>query len=465
MSSLVNDLHSRLNPTHVRRIERPASVAELPGIVAVARQEGVALCIAGGMHAMGGQQFAHDAVLVDTRGLSAVIGLDAERGIVEAEAGIMWPALIDWLREAQRDLPRPWAIRQKQSGADRLTLGGALSANAHGRGLTMRPIVDDVEWFTIVGADGAVRRCSRTENAELFALAIGGYGLFGIIATVGLRLAPLHKLERGVVEMDVAGLLPAFDARIAEGHLFGDFQFAVESASDDFLRRGILSTYRPVAFDAPIARDQRALSLADWKELLHLTHVDKAEAYRRYARHYLATDGQRYWSDTHQLATYVDDYHPELDLRMGVPGPASEMITELYVARPKLGEFLEGARRVLREHRADVIYGTIRLIERDDTSVLAWAREPWVCTIFNLHLDHSPIELARGAGAFRGLIDAARSLGGSYFPTYHRWATREQVLDCHPRLPELFAHKRAHDPDDLFQSEWYRHHVALLAGT
>lgn len=58
-----------------------------------------------------------------------------------------------------------------------------------------------------------------------------------------------------------------------------------------------------------------------------------------------------------------------------------------------------------------------------------------------------------------------RALGGSYFPTYHRWATREQVLDCHPRLPELFAHKRAHDPDDLFQSEWYRHHVALLAGT
>ncbi len=36
-----------------------------------------------------------------------------------------------------------------------------------------------------------------------------------------------------------------------------------------------------------------------------------------------------------------------------------------------------------------VIYGTIRLIERDEESFLAWAREPWACIIFNLHLEHT----------------------------------------------------------------------------
>ena len=37
-----------------------------------------------------------------------------------------------------------------------------------------------------------------------------------------------------------------------------------------------------------------------------------------------------------------------------------------------------------------VIYGTVRLIERDDESFLAWAKEPYACIIFNLHVVHTP---------------------------------------------------------------------------
>ena len=37
---------------------------------------------------------------------------------------------------------------------------------------------------------------------------------------------------------------------------------------------------------------------------------------------------------------------------------------------------------------ADLIYGTIRLIEPDTETALPWAREPYACVIFNLHVDH-----------------------------------------------------------------------------
>lgn len=33
--------------------------------------------------------------------------------------------------------------------------------------------------------------------------------------------------------------------------------------------------------------------------------------------------------------------------------------------------------------------GTIRLIERDDETFLAWARQPYACVIFNLHVVHT----------------------------------------------------------------------------
>ena len=62
----VNDVHAQLNRTHVRRVCRPSSPAAAQRIVRQAKDEGAAISVAGGRHAMGGQQFGEDTVLVDT---------------------------------------------------------------------------------------------------------------------------------------------------------------------------------------------------------------------------------------------------------------------------------------------------------------------------------------------------------------------------------------------------------------
>ena len=160
----VNDIHSRLNRTHVRRVVRPGSVEELQDAMRGARREGAPVSIAGGRHAMGGQQFGTETVLLDTTGLDAVSEFDVERGQIETGAGIQWLELIDHLVRVQAGSSRSWGIIQKQTGADRLCLGGALAANAHGRGLRYAPLVADVEAFTLVDAQGELRRCSRHEN-------------------------------------------------------------------------------------------------------------------------------------------------------------------------------------------------------------------------------------------------------------------------------------------------------------
>ncbi len=73
---------------------------------------------------MGGQPFGTDSVLLDTTGLDAVIEFDSERGEIEVGAGIQWPELIDHLVRVQADSARSWGIIQKQTGADRLCMGG-----------------------------------------------------------------------------------------------------------------------------------------------------------------------------------------------------------------------------------------------------------------------------------------------------------------------------------------------------
>jgi FAD/FMN-containing dehydrogenase len=458
----VNDVHSQLNETTVARVMQPAGVGELQQIVRHAAATGQQISIAGGRHAMGGQQFGTGGLLLDMTRMDCVLDLDSQSGLVVVEAGIQWPQLVNHLLWAGAGQADPWGIIQKQTGADRFTIGGSLAANIHGRGLRMRPIIGDIESFELVDAHGSIVPCSRTTNTDLFSLAIGGYGLVGVIATVTLRLARRHKLERRVQIADIDDLPRLFHERIADGYEYGDFQFATSPASEEFLRSGVFSCYRPAAEDRIIPADQLELTEEQWHQLLWLAHVDKPRAFAEYARYYMRTDGQVYWSDTHQLASYTDAYHDRIDRQLGACVKGTEMISELYIRRHDLPAFMHRVREEAREHDINIIYGTIRLIEQDTESVLAWAREPWACVVVNLHVDHSPAGLHKAQHDFRRLIDCAADLRGSYYLTYQRWATRSQLERCHPRIHEFFEQKRQHDPHTLFTSDWYEHQVQLL---
>src|SRR5438093_803544 len=94
---LVNDVHSGLNATNVHRIVEVRSIAEIRAAIhsAAALQQRVTIC--GGRHAMGGQQFGDGALLLDMGRMDRVLGFDRDKGLVEVEAGIQWPALIDYL--------------------------------------------------------------------------------------------------------------------------------------------------------------------------------------------------------------------------------------------------------------------------------------------------------------------------------------------------------------------------------
>jgi FAD/FMN-containing dehydrogenase len=457
----VNDVHSQLNRTRVRELLRPRTREELTELVRSASRKGMPISVSGCRHSMGGQQFATDSICIDTRTLDRVISFDQENGLIEAEAGIQWPKLIRTYLDAEERSPKQWGIAQKQTGADTFTLAGSLSSNVHGRGLTMKPLISNVESFTLINADGKSVRCSRDENSELFRLAIGGYGLFGLVDTVRLRLVPRRKLRR-VVEVIHANDLPRrFEERIAQKFLYGDFQFSVDERSPDFLQLGVFSCYEPVDEDEPV-HAAKELGDDDWLDLLRLAYTNRAKAFQRYSDYYLATNGQTYWSDTNQLSAYLPNYAQRI--RKVIGGEESSLIiTEIYVPHSDLPKFLANAAELLRSNGTTVIYGTVRLIEKDNESFLAWAKERYACIIFNLLTFHTTQGVEASARSFRGLIDLAIAQGGSYYLTYHKFAKPEQVMACYPQFKEFLKLKRKYDSSERFQSEWYRYYRKLFA--
>ena len=457
----VNDVHSQLNRTRVRELLRPRTRDELAEIVGSASRKGMPISVSGCRHSMGGQQFATDGVCIDTRELDRVISFDRERGLLEAEAGIQWPKLIRTYLEAQTDGKKQWGIAQKQTGADTFTLGGSLSSNVHGRGLRMKPLISNIESFTLITADGKSIRCSREENSELFRLAIGGYGLFGLVDAVTLRLVPRQKLRRVVEIIRAADLPKRFEERVAQKFLYGDFQFLVDEKSPEFLQRGVFSCYEPISEDEPIVA-KKELSDYDWLDLLRLAYTDREKAFKHYSDYYLSTNGQTYWSDTNQLGAYLPNYAQKIHDQIG-GDESSLIITEIYVPRADLPDFLTEAADLLRSNRTIAIYGTVRLIEKDDESFLAWAKKNYACIIFNLLTLHTSSGIEASARSFRGLIDLAIARRGSYYLTYHKFAKPEQVTACYPQFKEFLNLKRKYDPSERFQSDWYRYYRMLFA--
>lgn len=459
----LNDVHSRLNATWVAKVARPRNDADVIALVRRAQRERLSISISGGQHAMGGQQFASGALQLDMSGMNRVLKLDTRRGIVTVQAGIRWPALIEELLAMQPKDAAPWTIIQKQTGADELSIGGALSANVHGRSLDRKPFVQEVERFTIVTADGQLREVSRNKNPELFRLAIGGYGLLGAITTVDLRLQRRMKLRRDVDVVSVDEVIPLIDKRIASGYRYGDFQFKTDEKAPDFMAVGVFSTYQPVPADMPIPAEQGSLSPDAWRKLFALAHLNKTQAYENYRDFYRGTQGQIYWSDTHQLSYYTADFESVLQQYSPQYPQGSLMITEVYVPRDELAPFMREVAEDFRAYQTNLIYGTVRFIEQDSETFLPWARRNYACIVMNLRVTHTPEGLAKAQSEFQRLIDRALARSGSYYLTYHRWARKDQVLKAYPDFIDFLKLKRQYDPDERFQSEWYRHYKKLFA--
>src|SRR4029453_1168410 len=62
--------------------------------------------------------------------------------------------------------------------------------NCHGWHTNSEPIAGTVRSIRLLTADGDVVACSPQENTELFHLALGGYGMFGVILEADIAVVP-----------------------------------------------------------------------------------------------------------------------------------------------------------------------------------------------------------------------------------------------------------------------------------
>jgi FAD/FMN-containing dehydrogenase len=445
--NLVNDV-SGLNPVPVWAVVVPHNTDEV--VDALRRSDGP-VSIGGGRYSMGGQVASPMSLHLDMRQMNQVLGFSPSDKTIRVQAGTRWRALQRFID------PHGLAVKIMQTYAN-FTVGGALSVNCHGRYMGLGPVILSVRAIRLVLADATVVDASRESNAELFYAAIGGYGGVGVITEVELDLVDNHRVQRVNRKMSASEYLAHFRAKIRS-----DKEAVFHNADlypPDFKR---VRSVTWVETDKPPTVLQR-LHEADDSYPLHryVAWAVTETPLGKWRREYLI-DPLLYRRKVVHWRNFEASYDVA-ELEPSSRENATYVLQEYFCPVERFEDFVPKIAEILRRHRVNTVNISVRHAYADPGSLLAWARGETFA--FVLYYKQRTRENAKNRVAVwtRELIDAAISVGGTYYLPYQPHATLEQFHAAYPRARELFALKGRVDPQFRLRNVlWDRYYAPTLA--
>src|SRR5215471_16461589 len=175
--------------------KRPALIAccrgtaDVADAVKLARTLGLEVAVRGGGHNVAGKAAVDDGVMIDLAPMKG-IHVDPSARTVRAQGGVLWKELN---RETQLHGLATTGGVVASTGIAGLTLGGGIGWLMPKYGLAL----DNLRSAEMVMADGAVKRASASENADLFWAIRGGGSNFGIAASLEYELHPVGPIITG----------------------------------------------------------------------------------------------------------------------------------------------------------------------------------------------------------------------------------------------------------------------------
>ncbi len=139
-------------------------------------------------------------VAINTLKYSTLLDFDENDGILYCESGLLFSDILNFI------VPKGWFL-PVTPGTKFITVGGAVASDVHGKnhhldGSFSNHVLD----MEILCADGSTKKCSKTENPDLFAATCGGMGLTGVILRVRFRVIKIESAFINQVQIKAKNL-------------------------------------------------------------------------------------------------------------------------------------------------------------------------------------------------------------------------------------------------------------------
>jgi FAD/FMN-containing dehydrogenase len=439
----------RVYSAQVQTVHSPRSISAIREILLQARKEDRQVCLMGTTHNLGGHAFLNGAVALDLKRFNRVLSLDVPGKRITVETGITWDRIQEVIN------PSGLAVKAMQSD-NNFTVGGSLSANGHGRDLQFSTVIQSVLGFRIMLADGSVVHAGRTEDAELFRLALGGYGMFGIILDVDLELLDNVVYEQSSEIMSLASFPEYFERKVL-GDPHAKFFIARPSiAAKGFLDDTIVTKWRSTpARPKNVLRLDHERNIRRDRFLFGLSRkYEWGMTLRWQAEKYMALHPSRdgFVSRNNAMRPPVSaikmfDYFSPAD---------TDVIQEYFVPVPRFLAFMDAAREILRNSGMNLLGLTVRYVKADPESVLSYApREDAFAFVLLLNEPLSPEGWAKSNKLAERLTRLATQNGGTFYLPYAREVPIEDLRAAYPNIDAFFQQKHRWDPENRFTSRFF----------
>lgn len=452
---------SHLQPTHMDQVIMVASdslqaVTQIISAIETAKKRKLKISIAGARHSMGGHTVFPDGILLDMLDykhltLDSANANEKKERVLHVGSGARWSDIIPYLDA------RGYAVKIMQSN-NPFTVGGTMSVNAHGWQHNMPPFASSVKAFRLITVDGKIQNCSRIENPELFRLVLGGYGLFGVVLDVDLVVIPnrIYRAER--FEFSSEFYPKKYHTLVDEDTTLGLVYGRLSVAPSSFLHQALLTRYISLPENVPTLAEEpkESLRMQKLKHRLFLASVGSGigKEFRWMLEKWAG-------GESAAKATRNRILNDPIDLFENHDSTRTQLLHEYFIPRDSIESFLKEARMLIPKYHGDLLNLTVRSLEKDTDSYLAYAREKVFSFVmlFSQEVNQSAEENMQTMT--RSLITAALDVGGTYYLPYRLHATPEQFLRSYPMANAFFDLKRKYDPEEIFQNKFYAEYGSL----
>ena len=451
----INDV-SCLDRTPVYGIVRITSVDDIKNALQFARKNKLKVSMAGVRHSMGGQAFYKNNLVLNMKGFNKIQLNEAEKTIT-VQSGATWHDIQNFLH------PR-YAVKSMQS-TDIFTVGGSISVNAHGMDHLAGSVGSSIRAMRVMLADGSIVNVSRDENAELFNLVVGGYGLFGVILDVDLQIVDndVYQTERQMVTTQ--DFPEIFENEILPDPNLGLFYGHLSTAPASLLDEMIFYKYTKV--DIGEAEVPPLGEVSGVKLRRFVFNFSKRGAIPMNIKWYLEKNVEpmlesctvvpRTQAMAEGEACFVSRNEPMHDSVPYIQNNLkneTDILHEYFIPRDQFLPFVDGLRHIVREHGVNLLNASVRVIH-PESNFLNYAPAEMYSIVLYINQPTTPGGNEKMGLVTRELIDLTADVNGRFFLPYQLHYTPEQLQRSYPMIDDFFAAKKSYDPDGLFTNTWY----------
>jgi FAD/FMN-containing dehydrogenase len=283
----------------------------------------------------------------------------------------------------------------------------------------------------------------------LFGLAMGGYGLAGIIVDIDTSVTPNRLLAPSFALMPADAFGTRFAALCTDPSVCMAYG-RLDVSSHDFLGEALMVGYR-MAADQPAVLPRAGEGGGAMGALSREVYrAQTGSEFGKRARWFVESEIAP--GRLERRATRNALLNEPVANLAGSDTRRTDILHEYFVAPARFADFLTACREVIPRFHQDLLNVTLRFVEADTVSVLAYAPARRIAAVMSFTQTMDGAAEADMRAMTRALVERVIAIGGSFYLPYRLHATAAQMHRAYPRAREFAACKRRYDPGLLFRN-------------